>query len=186
MPPKPKSRSRSRSRSKSRSKSKSGCTCGTCPACKKRKSECKGGKSKHHLAHGHDYWLVSGGDHDRYDHQGGALDGPFKMKKEMYDAICAGKKTVDARLNYGIFKDFKVGDVITIQSSDSSTDTCEIKIKSIEKYDSFSAAIGASNYKKIVPGAGSKEEVIELLESIPRFNKKQKEYGVLLIEFKKQ
>lgn len=140
-----------------------------------------GGKHKSGLmSRGHDYWTYPEG--EKY---GGALEGNFKIKRELFDAICEGKKTHDVRLNYGIFRDFKTGEVITIQSSDSD-DTCKIKIKSSKPHKAISEAVSASNFKKIMPGAKSKEEVVELLESIPRFKKKQGEHGVLLIEFEKQ
>lgn len=175
MPPKRNSRSRSRSpKSRAAKKSKSP------PRSGSRKS---GGKSSKHgamMSRGHDYWTYPEG--EKY---GGALEGTFKIKREIFDAICDGKKTHDVRLNYGIFRDFKTGEVITVQSSDSD-DTCKIKIKSAKPHKAISEAVSATNFKKIMPGAKSKEEVVELLESIPRFKKKQGEHGVLLIEFEKQ
>lgn len=116
----------------------------------------------------------------------------FGLETRPFDAVVAGNKTIEGRLNKGKFVEFAVGDIVKIRKDyrdehgviyDGQPDTARVEIVAVRKYPSFSAMVEKEGYKHIGPLAHSPEEVIASYNKYYS-TEDQAKYGVLAIEVK--
>lgn len=112
------------------------------------------------------------------------------VQSEILADIRAGKKTVEGRLAKGKFLDIKPGDIISLREDIYEHDVLvssikgqlEIRVESIERFDSFAAMLEAVNYKVAIPSADSFDEA----EAVYRRYYSPKDesiFGVIAIRF---
>ena len=107
----------------------------------------------------------------------------LSLKKKYFDAIKAGIKTVEGRLNSPKFKDLKPGMNIVFKSTDSDEDlTC--KVESLNVYPNFEIMLQKEGLEKMLPGIKTIEEGNTIYESFPGYKDKVKEIGALAIRLK--
>lgn len=111
-------------------------------------------------------------------------------ESELLDAIIAGRKTIEGRLNKGKFAEYKVGDVVSLRRDirdengvlqDGEADAARVKILAIRQYANFLGMVTTEGYEKVIPDAATAQAAAD------EYNKyyssqDQVRYGVLAIE----
>jgi len=101
------------------------------------------------------------------------------MREPWMSLVKSGVKTIEGRLDYGVFSKIKVGNVITWKNS---KDEVKTKVLRVSKYDTFSDMCYKEKYWKVIPGASSFKCAIDVYYKL--FKKQQESrYGVIALEF---
>lgn len=111
-------------------------------------------------------------------------------ESHLLDAIIAGHKTVEGRLNRGKFAKYRVGDTISLRRDwrdtegvlhDGEPNVARVKIVGIRHYPTFLAMVQAEGWQRVIPSAESDEAAAAEYTHYysPR---EQAAYGVLAIE----
>lgn len=77
------------------------------------------------------------------------------VQEPWFTLIQKGIKTVEGRLNRGIFSKLKKGDIVTWLNKKSNK-TVKVRIMEIKKYTSFETMIEKEGIEKILPNQGFK------------------------------
>lgn len=94
-----------------------------------------------------------------------------------FDYIKLGKKTIEGRLNKGIFSQIKKDDIIKFVNND---DYVKVRVKNINYYDSFLQYLTLEGLKRTLPDVYTIEEGINIYYKY--YTKEQeKEYRILAI-----
>lgn len=105
----------------------------------------------------------------------------FKVMQRFLDPIRTGAKPVEGRINNGTPATFKPGDEIRFYSPPNE-DTCVVcTIKKIDTYSSFKEMLDAVGFENCIPDAKNVKEALEVYHSIPGYQERAKEHGVLAI-----
>lgn len=114
----------------------------------------------------------------------------FGLVTEPFDAVVAGKKTIEGRLNKGKFAQFKVGDIVTIRKDyrdehgviqDGKPNAARVKIMAIRTYANFADMVESEGVGPVASTTTSAEETVSEYNVIYA-QKDQATYGVLAIE----
>jgi len=95
------------------------------------------------------------------------------IKKQFFDLIVQGKKTLEVRVSYPGLKKIKKGDVIGLNNK------VKVKIKDIRTYSDFEKMILNEDPNAILPESTS-EQVLNLLKKI--YPPKKQKLGVIVFE----
>jgi len=107
----------------------------------------------------------------------------LSLRRKYFDAIKAGAKRVEGRLNSSKFKDLKPG----MQISFTAADTNEVMICIVEVlniYPSFKGMLQGEGVENMLPGIKNLEEGIAIYESFPGYKEEVKKNGALAIRIK--
>lgn len=92
--------------------------------------------------------------------------------------VKAGLKTVEGRLDYGIFRKIVVGNTITWKNT---KDEVKTKVIKVTRYSTFNEMCYKEKYWKLIPGAASFKCAVDIYHKI--FRKQQEaRYGVVALE----
>lgn len=76
----------------------------------------------------------------------------LNVRQPWYDLIKSGDKTVEGRLNKGIFSQLKAGDSIEwSESKDPNSEKFRVIISYVTKYDSFKEMLEAEGISNVLP-----------------------------------
>lgn len=111
-------------------------------------------------------------------------------ESSLLDAIIAGHKTIEGRLNKGKFAEYQVGDIVKLRRDirdddgvlhDGEPDAVRVKIIAIRTYSDFLTMVRTEGYQRVIPSAVSAEEAAA---EYNRFYspEDQARYGVLAIQ----
>jgi len=90
----------------------------------------------------------------------------------------AGLKTIEGRLDYGIFRKIAVGNTITWKNTNNQVKT---KVIRVTRYNTFNEMCYKEKYWKVIPGAPSFRCAVDIYHKI--FRKQQEaRYGVVALE----
>jgi len=106
------------------------------------------------------------------------------VKQVYFDAIKAGLKTVEGRLNSPKFKDLKFGDLITFTCHETNEKISGV-VKALNIYPNFEAMLVSEGLENMLPGVTSLYEGVMIYESFPGYQEGAKEFGTLAIRIKK-
>lgn len=106
------------------------------------------------------------------------------MKKYIH-LIRDGKKTIEGRIDNGMFKNWRVGDQIRFFYMANAQDDVVCRITKIVRYNSFAEMVNKEDYKKCIPDAYSLENAIEIYDKIPGYKEKARTFGVLAVHLEK-
>ena len=104
----------------------------------------------------------------------------MRIKRQNFDAIVAGRKTLEIRVGYDSIKRLSSGDSLKLESGSASQ---VLRIEAIRVYDSFSEMLGNEPLARIMPGVGDKLVALRILRSIYPSDKER--LGVYVIEVAK-
>lgn len=96
------------------------------------------------------------------------------IKNDPLNKIISGEKTIEGRLNKGIFKTINIGESVVLSSKDNS---CLVKIINIRHFNNFYELLKC-NLKNTLPEMNSVDEGSSKYLSYYS-NEKQQKYGVL-------
>jgi ASC-1-like (ASCH) protein/N-acetylglutamate synthase-like GNAT family acetyltransferase len=103
------------------------------------------------------------------------------IKKQYLELIRRGTKTVEGRINSGMFARLKVSGIIQFFNGKDKV-RCEV-IK-INQYTSFAAMLESEGVSSCLPDVNSLARAIQIYNEIPNYAAKAAKYGVLAIHLK--
>lgn len=104
----------------------------------------------------------------------------LSLKQNYFDAIKAGIKTVEGRLNKEKSHNLKPGDPIEFICKETG-ELLNCTITHLHTYPSFEAMLKSEGLTNMLPWAKSITEGIAVYESFPGFKEGVKEFGALAI-----
>jgi ASC-1-like (ASCH) protein len=104
------------------------------------------------------------------------------LRKKYIYQIRNGQKTVEGRINTGVFSYCKVGDRMRFFYFQDSKDDVVCYITRINKYDSFRDMLSHEGYEKCVFEATSLEDAVRIYDAIPSYTEKAKQFGVVALQ----
>jgi ASC-1-like (ASCH) protein len=107
------------------------------------------------------------------------------LRKIYIHAIREGRKTIEGRVNSGMFQNLPVGREMRFFYMANAQDDVVCKVVKINKYASFREMVTKENYKACVPEAYSIDHAASLYEAIPGYVEKAQQYGVLAIHLER-
>ena len=87
----------------------------------------------------------------------------MRIKRPYYDAIMAGRKTLEVRVGYKNIKRYQAGEIIRLETSETSG---TVQIKAVRTYASFEDMLAAEGWQKIAPDAGDTTTALRLIKEI--------------------
>jgi len=106
------------------------------------------------------------------------------LRKEYIHKIQKGTKTIEGRINSGIFSRLFRGQKIRFFYTQNPQDDVVCEIVKINKYSSFREMLEKENFKSCLPEASSIDAAVETYHSIPSFRERAAQSGVLAIHLK--
>lgn len=103
------------------------------------------------------------------------------LKQVYIDAIRSGRKTVEGRIDSGLFQRMQPGTLVKWFCQGNSVTT---RIERVTKYPSFSAMLKAEGVEKCLPGVASVDAGIGIYHSIPGYPERSKESGVVALQLR--
>ncbi len=108
------------------------------------------------------------------------------LKKIYIDQILSGKKTVEGRINSGMFLKIKEGNSIKFFCGHGNFYREVIcKVTKIEKFESFEEMLKKVGYQNCLPECTSLNQAASEYSKIPQYSKKASQYGVLALHIQK-
>lgn len=113
-------------------------------------------------------------------------------ESEMLDAIIAGTKTIEGRLNRGKFAKYKIGDFIWLRRDfrdqngllqDGPAKQAKVKITGIHKYGSFRELLEKEDLDAVLPNVKDINQACNIYKQYYSIADQNK-YGVLAIKIK--
>jgi len=101
------------------------------------------------------------------------------IKQPWFNLIKSGSKTIEGRLNSGLFAKLQVGNIITWLNQNMK---CKVKIISIKKYDSFRMMLEKEGLDKVLPTIDNIDDGVKLYRQYYSIEKEK--VGVVAIKMK--
>ena len=105
------------------------------------------------------------------------------LRDQYLQMIKNGTKTVEGRINSGMFKGMPVGQMVCFFSH--RDEVCCMVTKKVA-YSSFAELLKREGYQKCVPDQCTLDQAIALYRNIPGYALKEKQHGVLALHVKVQ
>lgn len=109
----------------------------------------------------------------------------LSVQKKYFDAINAGIKTVEGRVNSNNFKDLKPGMPITFTCSDDYSKKINCTVQAINVYPDFKTMLKKEGLQNMLPGIKSIEIGVGIYESFHGYKDAVKKYGAVAIRITK-
>jgi ASC-1-like (ASCH) protein len=104
------------------------------------------------------------------------------IQKKYLNLIKDGKKTIEGRINSGMFRSMKVGNEVCFFCGH---ETVYCKITKIERFQSFDEMLQDDNFKAYIPDAKTRVDAVRVYDNIPSFTERARVSGVLAIYIEK-
>ncbi len=101
------------------------------------------------------------------------------LKKVYIEQIRRGVKTVEGRINSGMFKNIKEGRLVRFFYLSNQADDVVCRVTKIAAYKSFKEMLEKEGFKKCVNEAASLERAVQIYDGIPNYKEKAAIHGVL-------
>jgi len=95
------------------------------------------------------------------------------VKKEFFDLVVSGKKTLEVRVFYASLRTIKKQDILNLNNR------FPIRVKDIRTYQNFEEMLSREDSSKIFPGESS-EKILSLLRSF--YPPEKERLGVIVFE----
>lgn len=106
---------------------------------------------------------------------------PITLKRPYIQMIAQGKKTIEGRINSGLFQRMHNGERIRFFSGNEEV-YCQIT--KITPFKSFSEMLQQEGYEKLIPEARSLEAATKVYDQIPGYRERAHYCGVLALHLK--
>jgi ASC-1-like (ASCH) protein len=106
------------------------------------------------------------------------------LRKKYIHQIKSRKKTIEGRINSGVFLRYKKGDTIRFFYQQDPSDDVICEIEAIREYPSFAEMLQKEDYKKCITDAHSLESAIRTYDQIPTYRERAAKSGVIAIQLK--
>lgn len=114
----------------------------------------------------------------------------FGLEVTPFEAVVAGRKTIEGRLNMGKFAQFAAGDIIKIRKDyrdengviqDGEPDAAQVEVVAVRKYANFSDLVNSEGVERVSSVSASAQETSDGYAEYYSVEDQAK-YGVLAIE----
>ena len=114
----------------------------------------------------------------------------FGLETIPFEAVVAGRKTIEGRLSTGKFAQFAAGDIVKVRRDyrdengviqDGEPDAARVKVVAVRKYANFSDLVNSEGIERVSSAPASAEETINGYAEYYSLEDQAK-YGVLAIE----
>ena len=109
----------------------------------------------------------------------------LSLRKQYFEAIKNGSKTVEGRVNSAKFQELKPGMIMQFALPESH-ETIPCIITGIYRYTSFEDMLKSEGVEQMLPGTQSLQEAIELYESFPGYKEEVKTQDALALRIRVQ
>jgi ASC-1-like (ASCH) protein len=106
------------------------------------------------------------------------------LKKQYIHMIQNGRKTVEGRINSGMFKSYKKDDLVRFFYQQDLQDDVTCKIEDAVPYKSFEEMLTAEGVGCCIPGIYKVSEGVRAYHQIPGYEQKAKQHGVVAFRLK--
>jgi len=106
------------------------------------------------------------------------------LKKQYIHMIQDGRKTVEGRINSGMFKSYKKDDLVRFFYMQNQQDDVTCKIEDAVPYRSFEEMLENEGVGCCIPGIYKVSEGVRLYHQIPGYEQKAKQHGVVAFKLK--
>ncbi len=104
---------------------------------------------------------------------------PVTLKKVYIHQIRNGAKTIEGRVNNGMFTRIQVGSVVRFFYMANAADDVHCRVTKVHRYTSFSEMVRTEGYRACIPDATSEAHAIGQYDAIPNYTAKAAQFGVL-------
>lgn len=118
-------------------------------------------------------------------HQNPARPIEATLKPIYVKQIKDGSKSVEVRINAGMFRNLQVGQPIRFFCGGWQKNEVNCKIAKINTYGSFEETLEKEGYKKCLPEARSLQDAIRTYHAIPSFTERAEKSGVVAIHLER-
>lgn len=87
----------------------------------------------------------------------------MRIKRPYYDAIMAGRKTLEVRVGYDNIRRYQAEEILRLETSEASGN---VKIKAVRTYPSFEDMLATEGWQKIAPDAGDAATALRTIREI--------------------
>lgn len=108
---------------------------------------------------------------------------PFFIKRDFFNLIESGAKTVELRIAFSRFANAKRGEVIEFKLSVDNPAVVKVRVTGVRRYKTIEEALAQEDLNKIAPGI-EEEAALDLGGEIFK-PLDVKKYGMVAIEFEK-
>lgn len=114
----------------------------------------------------------------------------FGLEVTPFEAVVAGRKTIEGRLNTGKFAQFVAGDIVKIRRDyrdengviqDGEPDAARVEVVAVRKYANFSDLVNSEGVERVSSVSASAQETSDGYAEYYSVEDQTK-YGVLAIE----
>ena len=91
------------------------------------------------------------------------------IQQRYLDAIAAGDKTVEGRLDGPRFADLRAGDTLELRAVDAAR-TLRCAVERVQRYPSFAAMLSAEGLSSALPGVGTVSEGVAIYRAFPGYD----------------
>ena len=114
----------------------------------------------------------------------------FGLETIPFEAVVAGRKTIEGRLNMGKFAQFATGDIVKIRKDyrdkqgvihDGQPDAARVKIVAIRNYANFADLVNIEGVQRVSSVSATPQETVDGYAKYYSLEDQAK-YGVLAIE----
>lgn len=105
------------------------------------------------------------------------------MKKYIHQ-IKSGGKTIEGRVNSGMFLNFKEGDTVRFFYMANTSDDVTCRIVKVAKFSSFTEMLEKEGFRKCLTDVNALEDAIRIYNDIPGYREKASRFGVLALHIK--
>lgn len=103
------------------------------------------------------------------------------LKPQYINMIRSGSKTVEGRINSGMFARVKPGDLIRFWARQ---DEVHVVVESIYQYGSWRAMLEGEGVQTCLPNIRALEEGVRLYNNLPGYREKAERFGVLALRIR--
>lgn len=139
-------------------------------------------------AAGHYAYSYSGGAYGAPSTQRAAAASPRPMevtlKKKYVNQIQSGRKTVEGRINSGMFRGIQAGTRIRFFYKQNQRDDAVCEVLSVQKYTSFREMLEQEGFQNCLTDVHSLEQAVGEYDRIPGYAQRAAQSGVLAIRVK--
>ncbi len=104
----------------------------------------------------------------------------MRLMDKYFRAIKEGSKSVEGRIDKGIYAQIQQGDLIEFHS-DATPNPITRQVQRVSRYGSFKKMLEDVGVDKCLPGIKSVEEGEKIYHGFPNYKKKAEERGVLAL-----
>ena len=108
------------------------------------------------------------------------------LRRQYIDVILQGKKTIEGRINAGMFAQVRPGDTLDLYDARCPSVRAVCTVTAVTPYDSWRAMLSGEGVAKCLPGVASIEAGVRIYANLPGYEERARRHGVLALALRVQ